>query len=114
MSEERHLPQSRLGRFARLAAMGVKTGAGMLVDRSGASAAEHAADVLGNLRGLAAKVGQMASYVDGLVPEGQAAAFETSLKALQAQAPRSSPAAIRALVEEELRAAIDASFAEWD
>ncbi len=114
MSEDRHLPESRLGRFARLAAMGVRTGASILVDREGGSAAEHAAEVLGQLRGLAAKVGQMASYVDGLVPEAQAGAFEASLKALRAQAPRSSPAAIRKLVEEELRQPVDALFAEWD
>ncbi len=113
MSEERHVPQSRLGRFARMAAMGVRTGAGMLVSRDGGGAAEHAAEVLGHLRGLAAKVGQMASYVDGLVPEKHADAFEASLKALRAQAPRSSPAAIRQLVEEELRAPIDKLFAEW-
>ena len=114
MSEDRSLPASRIGRFARLAAMGMRTGASMLVDRGGGSAAEHAAEVLGNLRGLAAKVGQMASYVDGLVPEQQAPAFEAGLKALRAQAPRSSPQAIRALVEEELGAPIDALFAEWD
>jgi predicted unusual protein kinase regulating ubiquinone biosynthesis (AarF/ABC1/UbiB family) len=114
MSENRRIPESRLGRFARLAAMGVRTGAGMLVDKRGTSAAEHAAEVLGNLRGLAAKVGQMASYVDGLVPEQHAPAFEASLKALRAQAPRSSAQAIRALVEDELRAPIDTLFAEWD
>jgi predicted unusual protein kinase regulating ubiquinone biosynthesis (AarF/ABC1/UbiB family) len=112
--EERRIPESRLGRFARLAAMGVRTGASLLVDRGGGSAAEHAADVLGNLRGLAAKVGQMASYVDGLVPEQHAPAFEASLKALRAQAPRSSPEAIRRLVEEELGAPVDRLFAEWD
>jgi predicted unusual protein kinase regulating ubiquinone biosynthesis (AarF/ABC1/UbiB family) len=115
MSEERRVPESRLGRFARLAAMGVRTGASMLVDRGGGtSAAEHAADVLGHLRGLAAKVGQMASYVDGLVPEQHSAAFEASLKALRAQAPRSSPEAIRRLVEQELGAPVDALFAQWD
>jgi predicted unusual protein kinase regulating ubiquinone biosynthesis (AarF/ABC1/UbiB family) len=114
MPDDAKIPGSRLGRLARLAAMGVRSGASLLSDRKGTSAAEHAADVLGNLRGLAAKVGQMASYVDGLVPEGQAGAFETSLKALQAQAPRSSPAAIRLLVEEDLRAPIDARFVEWD
>src|ERR1017187_6304617 len=99
LSEERHLPQTRLGRFARLAAMGGKTGAGMLGGRSGGGAAETAADVLGQLRGLAAKVGQMASYVDGLVPERHAEAFETSLKALRAQGRRLSPEAIRARPE---------------
>lgn len=114
MNDDRQVPGSRLGRFARLAAMGMRTGASMLVDRGGGAAAEHAAEVLGNLRGLAAKVGQMASYVDGLVPEAQAPAFEASLKALRAQAPRSSPAAIRALVEEELETPIDRHFVEWD
>src|ERR1700739_2086547 len=97
MSEDRRLPESRLGRFARLAAMGVRSGASMLVDRGGGSAGEHAAEVLGHPRGLAAKVGQMASYVDGLVPESHAPAFEASLKALRAQAPRSSPEAVRGL-----------------
>jgi predicted unusual protein kinase regulating ubiquinone biosynthesis (AarF/ABC1/UbiB family) len=110
----RRVPESRLGRFARLAAMGARTGASVVLDRGGGSAAEHAAEVLGNLRGLAAKVGQMASYVDGLVPEGQAGAFEASLKALRAQAPRSSAAEIRALVEEELRGRVDVLFAEWN
>ncbi len=114
MDDDRRLPESRLGRFARLAAMGVRTGASLIADRGGGSAAAHAAEVMGNLRGLAAKVGQMASYVDGLVPEGQAAAFETSLKALRAQAPRSSPAAIRAVVEDDLGAPLDTLFAEWD
>lgn len=114
MPEERRIPESRLGRLARLAAMGVRSGAGLLMDRSGSSAAEHAADVLGNLRGLATKVGQMASYVDGLVPQQHAPAFEASLKALRAQAPRSSAEAICALVEEELGAPIDTLFTEWD
>jgi predicted unusual protein kinase regulating ubiquinone biosynthesis (AarF/ABC1/UbiB family) len=114
MPDDRSIPLSRLGRFARLAAMGMRTGAGMLIDKRGTAAAEHAAEVLGTLRGLAAKVGQMASYVDGLVPEQHAPAFEASLKALRAQAPRSSPQAIRALVEEELKGRIDALFVEWD
>src|SRR6516164_558392 len=114
MAEERRLPESRLGRFARLAALGARAGASMIADRAGTAAAEQAAEVLGNLRGLAAKVGQMASYVDGLVPEEHAAAFETSLKALRAHAPRSSAAAIRGLVESELGQPVDRLFAAWD
>jgi predicted unusual protein kinase regulating ubiquinone biosynthesis (AarF/ABC1/UbiB family) len=113
VDDERKVPQGRLGRFARLAAMGVKTGAGALLDRSGAGSAQSAAEVLGTLRGLAAKVGQMASYVDGIVPEGQRAAYEASMKALQAAAPKSSPAGIRACVEAELGAPIDKLFARW-
>lgn len=115
MASERSLPASRIGRLARLAAVGVRTGAGLLLDGKRATgAAEHAAEVLGNLRGLAAKVGQMASYVDGLVPEQHAGAFEATLKTLRAQAPRSSPEQIRALVQDELRAPIATLFSEWD
>jgi predicted unusual protein kinase regulating ubiquinone biosynthesis (AarF/ABC1/UbiB family) len=112
--DERKVPQGRFGRLARFAAMGVKTGAGVLLDRSGAASAKQAAEVLGNLRGLAAKLGQMASYVDGIVPEGQRDAFETSMKALQAAAPKSSATAIRASVESELGAPIDKLFATWN
>jgi predicted unusual protein kinase regulating ubiquinone biosynthesis (AarF/ABC1/UbiB family) len=107
------IPGGRLGRFARLAAVGVRAGAGALLDRDGTGTASAAAEVLGTLRGLAAKVGQMASYVDGVVPEGQRAAYEASMKMLQANAPKSSPAAIRALVVEELGKPIDELFADW-
>ncbi len=113
VDDERKLPQGRFGRLARVAAMGLKTGAGVLLDRSGASGASQAAEVLGTLRGLAAKVGQMASYVDGIVPEGQRDAYEASMKALQSAAPKSSPAEIRACVEAELGGPIDKLFARW-
>jgi predicted unusual protein kinase regulating ubiquinone biosynthesis (AarF/ABC1/UbiB family) len=111
---EKRVPGSRMGRAFRLAALGMKTGAGMVLGRADEAAADQAAAVLGNLRGLAAKVGQMASYVDGLVPESKRDAFETSLKVLRAQAPRSAPNEIRAAVEEDLGAPMDRLFEEWD
>jgi len=108
---ESKVPGGRLGRMARLAALGLKTGASAVLRHDdGQAAAEQAAEVLGHLRGLAAKVGQMASYVDGLVPESKRDAFEASLKVLRSQAPRSSAASIRAVVEEELGAPIDRLF----
>ncbi|MBL8612726.1 MAG: AarF/ABC1/UbiB kinase family protein [Myxococcales bacterium] len=110
---EKKLPSSRLGRFARLAALGVRTGAGAVLGAEKA-AAERAADVLGTMRGLAAKVGQMGSYVDGLVPEDKRDAYEASLKLLRAQAPRSSAADVRRVVEEDLGGPIDALFAHFD
>lgn len=106
--------QGRLGRLARMTALGVRTGASLLLSRDGRGAAEQAAAVLGDLRGLATKFGQMASYVDGLVPEGHRDAYEGALRTLRAAAPRSDPAAIRRLVEEELRAPIAQLFARWD
>jgi predicted unusual protein kinase regulating ubiquinone biosynthesis (AarF/ABC1/UbiB family) len=86
----------------------------MLLDREGSSTADRAAEVLGTLRGLAAKMGQMASYVDGIVPEHHQDAFQSSMRMLRAAAPKSKPHEIRALVEDELGAPIDALFDEWD
>lgn len=114
MSDEREVPGGRLGRMARLAALGARTGAGLILDKSGEGAAQAAADVLGTMRGLAAKVGQMASYVDGIVPEAQRDAYEAALKGLRTAAPTSSPDAVRAMVEEELGAPIDRLFATFE
>ncbi len=113
MDDERKVPDGRIGRLARFAAMGVRTGAGMLLDRDAGGAAKQAAEVLGTLRGLAAKVGQMASYVDGIIPEGQRDAYETAMKGLLAAAPRSSASEIRACVEQQLGAPIDRLFSSW-
>ena len=113
---EKKVPGGRLGRIARLAKLGLQTGAGAMLGRDddGKGAADRAAEVLGTMRGLAAKVGQMASYVDGLVPESKRDAFETSLKVLRAQAPRSSAAQVRVVIENELGAPIDRLFVEFD
>ncbi len=103
-----------MGRLVRLAGLSARTGASLLFSKSADSAAERAAEVLGTLRGIAAKVGQMASYVDGVVPEGQRAAYETALAKLREQAPTSSSAEIRALVERELGAPISELYSEWE
>ena len=110
---ERRVPVGRLARFARLAAAGARSSAGMLLSR-GDGAAEATAEALGTLRGLAAKVGQMASYVDGIVPEQHREAYETALSRLRAAAPKSSAAEIRALVEDELGAPVADLFETWD
>jgi predicted unusual protein kinase regulating ubiquinone biosynthesis (AarF/ABC1/UbiB family) len=114
MSDEGSLPTGRLGRLARLAALGARTGASLVASKTGEAAATRAAEVLGNMRGLAAKVGQMASYVDGMVPEAHRDAYESALTKLRAAAPTSSPAAIRATVESELGAPIEELFASFD
>jgi predicted unusual protein kinase regulating ubiquinone biosynthesis (AarF/ABC1/UbiB family) len=114
MVDPKELPTSRLGRLARMAAVGARAGVGMITSGDGSGAAKHAAEVLGTMRGLAAKLGQAASYVDGVIPEGQREAYETAMKALRSQAPRSSPEAVRALVETELGAPIDKLFSRWD
>lgn len=118
MSSERKLPSGRLSRVVRLAGLGARTGAGLLISRNSKDAmqgaAEQAAHVLGTLRGLAAKVGQMASYIDGMVPEPQREVYENALRKLRDAAPTSSAASIRGVVEEDLKAPIDKLFAEWE
>lgn len=111
--DQRKLPKSRLGRLARLASVGARSGARMLLNRDSGAAAKKAADVLGGMRGLATKVGQMASYVDGVLPEQHRDAYETWMTKLQSSAPKSSPESIRAAVSAEFGAPIDALFAEW-
>ena len=98
----------------RLAGLGARTSASLLFSKGGESAAERAAEVLGTLRGVAAKVGQMASYVDGVVPEGQREAYETALKKLREHAPTSTSADIRATVERELGSPINELFRDWE
>jgi predicted unusual protein kinase regulating ubiquinone biosynthesis (AarF/ABC1/UbiB family) len=114
MSKDNDLPTGRLGRFVKLAGVGARASVDMLVSRGSEKVAERTAEVLGNLRGLAAKLGQTVSYVDGFVPETHRAVYEKALGALRTAAPRSSPEAIRALVEAELGAPIAELFAEWE
>jgi predicted unusual protein kinase regulating ubiquinone biosynthesis (AarF/ABC1/UbiB family) len=108
------LPLGRVARFANLARVGLRSGLAAISDSDATNAAKHAAEILGTMRGVAAKAGQMASYLDGLVPEKHRATYETALKGLQAAAPRSSPAQIRSVVEDDLGAPIDRLFAAWD
>ncbi|HET9954921.1 MAG TPA: AarF/ABC1/UbiB kinase family protein [Polyangiaceae bacterium] len=104
MTNHRELTTGRLGRLARLAGLGARTGLSLVASRGVEAAAAQAAEVLGSLRGLAAKAGQMASYIDGFVPEGQRAAYEAALSSLRRSAPTSSPEEIRALFESDLGA----------
>lgn len=113
MTDEKPIPEGRLGRLVRIAGLGMRTGASLVVTKNGSAAAKDAGEVLGSMRGLAAKLGQMVSYIDGLVPEEHQGAYEASLRALCADAPRSSTAEIRRTVEEELKAPIAELFTEW-
>ncbi len=103
------LPQGRFGRLFGMA----RAGAGALLG-SDEAAAKAAAEVLGRLRGVAAKVGQMAAYVDGAVPEGQRDNYEKWMKRLYAEAPRSSAAAVRAEIERELGAPVAELYSEFE
>ena len=107
-------PTGRFGRLRRLVRVGAKSGISALVSSNGAGAAEQAAEILGSMRGLAAKAGQMASYVDGLVPEEHQTSYRNALSRLQAAAPQSPPEAIIERIQSELGKPIDQLFSRFD
>lgn len=84
-----------------MAKVGARAGASWAASRGADSAAKKSAEVLGNLRGLAAKVGQTASYVDGLIPEEQREVYEKALKTLQKATPPSSSRSVAKVITEE-------------
>ena len=89
--------------------LGAKTSLHRLTGRPAAGAltgtlAEAIADELGTLRGLALKVGQMASYVDGVVPDGQREIYEQALSKLRSRAAAMRPEAAARVIEAELGA----------
>ncbi len=110
----RKLPRSRLGRLARLAATGARSGANLLLGRNSEDAALAAARTLGNLRGLATKLGQMASYVDGVIPEQHRDGYERHMKGLLAATTTSPSEAIEALIASEFGRPMNELFAEWN
>ncbi len=114
MTSDSKLPEGRLARFTRLAGMGARVGAGFFFSKKSEDNAEDMAQVLGTLRGLAAKVGQMASYIDGIVPEEQRVTYENALGKLRAAAPTSSPKEVRRVIEEELDGTPEALFTSFE
>lgn len=114
MRDEKSVPQGRFGRLARLAAAGAKAGVGRVMGREADTSVLDTAEILGQLRGLAAKAGQMAAYVDGLVPEDHKDAYEKGMRSLLAAAPRSSSAEIRQTLEAELGGTVGELFSAWE
>jgi predicted unusual protein kinase regulating ubiquinone biosynthesis (AarF/ABC1/UbiB family) len=131
-------PTSRLGRLAKLGALApraiplvgkaVKRALGTSAEpteeekrkereRLAAEAkktAEAMLKTLGEMKGLPLKLGQMASYIDGLAPPGYEAKFQETLKKLQAKAPPLSPEAAVKVITQDLGAPPEELFAEWE
>ena len=116
-----------LARNRRLVAIGAKTGARQAVHtvRRAAVSAERrseldaahqmqtAADVasaLGELKGAMMKLGQMASYLD----DGMSQPMRDALASLQQDAPPMAPELSAQVVREQLGAAPERVFAQWD
>lgn len=117
-------PASRLGRLARLGALSTRAlplateamRRGVFGKRNDAEAereaqkkvlenakktAEAMLKTLGEMKGLPLKLGQMASYIDGLAPPGYEDKFQEVLKKLQSKAPPlSREAAVKVITKE--------------
>lgn len=129
-------PSSRLGRLARLGALSTRAlpiateamRRGVFGKRNDEEAereaqkrvlenakktAEAMLKTLGEMKGLPLKLGQMASYIDGLAPPGYEEKFQEVLKKLQAKAPPLSREAAVKVVTKELGPPEEV-FAEWE
>ena len=135
-STQKEPPTSRLGRLARLAglapravpmaaeavrrAMGVsrtedeERAAHARVMSSAKKTAEAMLKTLGDMKGLPLKLGQMASYIDGLAPPGYEEKLQSVLKRLQSKAPPLSPEAAVRVVREDLGAHPNEIYAQWE
>jgi len=125
---EREIPTGRLGRFARLSALGTQVGGAYLGQKvkgwfqdEGARTralvethvrtAARMADTLGHMKGAVMKLGQMLSMAEGEVVPSELAGV---LRTLQAQAPYLPWPRIREQVERELGAPPEVRFAAFD
>ncbi len=117
-------PTSRFGRLARLTALApraipmaaeaIKRAAGVSrteeeerrarekMLKNARSTAQAMLKTLGEMKGLPLKLGQMASYIDGLAPPGYEDKFKEVLKGLQAKAPPLSREAATLVITKEL------------
>jgi predicted unusual protein kinase regulating ubiquinone biosynthesis (AarF/ABC1/UbiB family) len=129
-------PTSKLGRLARLASLAPRSipfaieGAKKILGTKRTEAEEAEArrrmseevkktaeamlKTLGEMKGLPLKLGQMASYIDGLAPPGYEERFQATLKKLLDKAPPLSAEAAAHMVKTELGAPPEEVFASWE
>ncbi len=108
------VPTGRIKRAFDIAKVGARAGVAWAASRGADAAAKRSAEVLGNLRGLAAKVGQTASYVDGIIPAEQRDVYEKALKTLQKATPPSSFRSVSSMIEVDLGAPIESLFSSFE
>jgi predicted unusual protein kinase regulating ubiquinone biosynthesis (AarF/ABC1/UbiB family) len=103
-----------VARLTRLARVGARSGFSLLAGGDSNAAAEQAVEILGNMRGMAAKLGQMASYIDGIVPDAQRDTYERVLARLRSATANSPFPKVRATIEHELGGSLAELFAEFE
>lgn len=111
------MKKGRFSRIAQLGGMAVGVGADLartaVADRFHRQAAKRLASVLGEMKGLPLKVGQLLSYIDDMIPPEQRETYREVLGALQAQTVHFPFEDMRAVVEAELGAPLDELFDDF-
>jgi predicted unusual protein kinase regulating ubiquinone biosynthesis (AarF/ABC1/UbiB family) len=130
--EKDSIPTSRLRRTAQLGGLAggqaarsyvtraanlARTGEGRraAAEKRQLQAAERVLDVLGNMKGAAMKLGQVASFVDtGALPPEAHARLEEKLAKLRDSAPRVSFEQMRKVIERDIGQPLEEAFAEFE
>jgi len=94
--------------------MGASVGLGLATGRKRELLAEQATAALGSLRGMAAKVGQMASTMEGMLPDTMDLTVRGALAKLRDHTDTSPWPAIAEVLEEELGQPPERLFSEID
>jgi predicted unusual protein kinase regulating ubiquinone biosynthesis (AarF/ABC1/UbiB family) len=131
-SSDRPIPTGRVRRTARLGGLAGEQAARAAANRAAnvvrtpgrreaamerwqLQAAEQMVEVLGNMKGAAMKVGQIASFMDmpALPPEVRER-MQAKLAELRDSAPRMAFEDMRKVVEADLETPLEDAFAEWN
>ena len=92
-----------------------KEGRRAAAERRQIQAAEQIVDVLGQMKGAAMKVGQVASFIDtGTLPPEVHERLQQKLAELRDSAPKVSFKDMRKVIESELEGPLDETFAEFE
>jgi len=84
-------------------------------ERRRLEAADHMVDVLGQMKGAAMKVGQLAALIDfNRLPDGDREEFQAKLARLNDSAPKASFKEMQKVIERDLGDRISNLFAEFD
>ena len=117
----------RIGRASRLARTGARGAAGL----AGATArrwagdedaerlhheqmAARVAEVLGEMKGGAMKLGQLLSFIDLDLPPEVRSVYHEALASLRDDAPPVDPDAIERVIQEDVGAPVDEVFGSWE
>jgi predicted unusual protein kinase regulating ubiquinone biosynthesis (AarF/ABC1/UbiB family) len=118
-SAPEEVPSGHASRLGRLGALGAKIGGRFVAsaakrlfsskeqadqerEASHSQAAANIAKTLGEMKGLAMKVGQLLSYIDGTVPPEYQGVYRQALSKLQSKAPPLAYGRVREQIAQEL------------